>query len=349
MSNSFSIGNTPIGPGHPCWIVAEVAQAHDGSLGTAHAYIDAAAAAGANAIKFQTHIAAAESTPGEPWRVKFSRQDDSRYDYWQRMEFSRDQWSGLKAHAEEKGLTFLSSPFSMEAVELLKDLGVDAWKFGAGETTSRDLLRAAAASGKPVLLSSGMSTWEEVDQAVQTVREAGAPCGVYQCTSAYPCPPEKTGLNLLEELRNRYQCPVGLSDHSGTIYAGLGAATLGANLLEVHITFSRQSFGPDVPASLTLEELAELVKGVRWLETALQYPVDKQSMAQDLEPLRALFQKSAFLLRDLPKGHVLQAEDFGLRKPGGGLNAEEARSLIGKKLNQDVRAFTKLSGNLFES
>src|SRR5215213_6785943 len=112
---SVSIGGRQVGPGAPCLIVAEVAQAHDGSLGMAHAYIDAAANAGANAIKFQTHIAAAESTPGEPWRVKFSKQDASRYDYWKRMEFTEEQWYGLKSHADERSLKFLSSPFSIEA------------------------------------------------------------------------------------------------------------------------------------------------------------------------------------------------------------------------------------------
>src|ERR1043166_5870698 len=116
---TFEIGNRTVGPGAPCLVIAEVAQAHDGSLGTAHAYIDAAARAGAGAIKFQTHIAAAESTPGEPWRVKFSRQDASRYDYWKRMEFTEEQWHGLKQHADECGIQFLSSPFSIEAVDLL--------------------------------------------------------------------------------------------------------------------------------------------------------------------------------------------------------------------------------------
>src|SRR2546427_6005943 len=110
-----------------CLVIAEVAQNHDGSLGAAHAYIDAVARAGADAVKFQTHIAAAESTAGEPWRVKFSRQDATRYDYWKRMEFTEEQWHGLKKHAEERGLLFLSSPFSVEAVELLERVGVPAW------------------------------------------------------------------------------------------------------------------------------------------------------------------------------------------------------------------------------
>ena len=136
MALHFQIGNCTIGEDQPCLIVAEVAQAHDGSLGMAHAYIDAIADAGADAVKFQTHIAAAESTPQEPWRIKFSQQDATRYDYWQRMEFTEAQWLGLKDHADERGLIFLSSPFSVEAVDLLSRIGVAAWKVPSGETAN---------------------------------------------------------------------------------------------------------------------------------------------------------------------------------------------------------------------
>ena len=128
----FDIADRPVGTGHPCFIIGEVAQAHDGSLGMAHAYIDAIADAGADAVKFQTHIAAEESTPDEMWRVKFSYQDDSRFDYWRRMEFTEAQWRGLADHAGEKGLVFLSSPFSVAAVELLARIGVPAWKIASG-------------------------------------------------------------------------------------------------------------------------------------------------------------------------------------------------------------------------
>ena len=150
-----------------CLIIGEIAQTHDGSLGTAHAYIDAVANAGADAIKFQTHIAAAESTPGEPWRVKFSRQDATRFEYWRRMEFSQEQWHGLAAHARERGLLFLSSAFSPEAVDLLERVGVPGWKVGAGEVSNLPLLEKMARTGKPVILSSGMSDWAELDAAVQ--------------------------------------------------------------------------------------------------------------------------------------------------------------------------------------
>lgn len=172
-------------------VVGEVAQAHDGSLGTAHAFIDAIAAAGADAVKFQTHIAAAESTPSEPWRVRFSRQDDTRYDYWKRMEFTEEQWVGLRQHAQERGLLFLSSPFSMEAVDLLIRVGVSAWKVASGEMNNREMLRRMAVSGVPVILSSGMSPLAEVDAAVEEMRANSATFAVLQCTSAYPCPAEK--------------------------------------------------------------------------------------------------------------------------------------------------------------
>ncbi|MDX1644485.1 MAG: N-acetylneuraminate synthase family protein, partial [Thermoanaerobaculia bacterium] len=164
-------------------VIAEIAQAHDGSLGTAHAMIDAAAAAGADGVKFQTHIADAESTPSEPWRVRFSEQDETRYDYWKRMEFSADQWDSLRRHAERAGLAFLSSPFSLRAVELLESIGLRAWKVASGELASDDLLTAIAATGKPVLLSTGMSPLAEIDRAVEVLRRSDAPLAVLQCTS----------------------------------------------------------------------------------------------------------------------------------------------------------------------
>jgi N-acetylneuraminate synthase len=322
----------------PCLVVAEVAQSHDGSLGLAHAFIDAIARAGADAVKFQTHIAAAESSPGEPWRVRFSPQDATRYDYWKRMEFSEAQWLGLAEHARQAGLAFLSSPFSDEAAELLTRVGVDAWKVPSGEVGNLPLLDRLAATGLPVLLSSGMSPWEELDEAVALVQGRAAPLAVLQCTTSYPCPPEKVGLNLLAELRSRYGCPVGLSDHSGTVFPGLAAAALGARVVEVHVALSREMFGPDVPASVTAEELALLVRGVRDIGRMLASPVDKDAQARELQPLRDIFCKSAVAARDLPAGTVLAPEDIVLRKPGTGIPARLARTLPGRRLLRPVAA-----------
>ncbi len=326
-----------------CLVVAEVAQAHDGSLGQAHAFVDAIADAGADAVKFQTHIAAAESTPGEPWRVKFSRQDASRYDYWRRMEFSEAQWAELKKHADERNLKFLSSPFSVEAVELLSRVGVWAWKIASGELTNPAALSRMAQTKRPFILSTGMSTIAEIDEAVARIRKTGESLTVLQCTSSYPCPPEQVGLNLLEEFRKRYDCPVGLSDHTGSIFTGLAAAALGADMVEVHVTFSREMFGPDVPVSLTFPELRTLVDGSRAIVKMIENPVNKDATTARLEPMRKLFQKSVALRRPLTKGTVLSADDLTGKKPGTGIPVSRMHELIGKKLVRDVREDELLS------
>ncbi|HYE66838.1 MAG TPA: N-acetylneuraminate synthase family protein [Pyrinomonadaceae bacterium] len=321
-----------------CLIIGEVAQAHDGSLGMAHAFIDAIADAGADAIKFQTHIAAAESTPGEPWRVKFSLQDATRYDYWKRMEFTEAQWCGLKQHADERGLLFLSSPFSVEAVELLRRVGVAAWKVASGEVSNSPMFKQMISTGLPILLSTGMSPMSEIDAAVRQVKAHALPLAVMQCTSAYPCPPEKVGLNMLPLFRHRYDCAVGLSDHSGTIYPGLAAAALGLDVLEVHVTLSREMFGPDVPVSVTTAEFRQLIEGIRFIEKMLASPVDKDALAEELEPIRGLFTKSVVARVNLLAGTVLREEHLRVKKPGTGLPAAQLPELIGTRLRRSLKA-----------
>ncbi|MCC6217541.1 MAG: N-acetylneuraminate synthase family protein [Polyangiaceae bacterium] len=321
-----------------CLVIGEVAQAHDGSLGFAHAFIDAVAAAGAGAVKFQTHIAAAESTPAEPWRVKFSPQDDSRFAYWRRMEFTADQWAGLARHAEAAGLLFLSSPFSGEAVALLDRLGMKMWKLASGELDNPFVVDPILATGKPILASTGMSSWADLDASVERFRRSRVAFTLLQCTSEYPCPPERVGLNIMQELGTRYGAPVGLSDHSGTPFPSLAAVALGASVVEVHVTFSRAAFGPDVPASITFPELQELVRGVRFLEQARRAPVDKDAAAERLAPTRRIFGKSLVAARDLEAGTSLTRSDLDARKPGIGLAASVVDTVIGRRLTRAVRA-----------
>jgi N-acetylneuraminate synthase len=318
-------------------IIGEVAQAHDGSLGMAHAFIDAIAAAGADAVKFQTHIAAAESTPSEPWRVKFSPQDQTRYDYWKRMEFTEPQWHELKRHADQRGLLFLSSPFSIEAVELLERVGVAAWKVASGEVSNTPMFERMAVTHLPILLSTGMSPLAEIDAAVKQVRSYNLPLVVMQCTSSYPCPAEKIGLNLIPFFRERYDCGVGLSDHSGCIYPGLAAATQGIDALEIHVTLSREMFGPDVPVSVTTAELHQLVDGIRFIEKMVSHPVDKDETALETAPLRRMFTKSIAARMDLPVGTVLRKEHLTLKKPGTGIPTNRLADIIGSRLKQPVK------------
>ena len=339
MSHStFKINNFTVGPKFPCLIVGEIAQAHDGSLGQAHAYIDAVANAGADAIKFQTHIASAESTTQEPFRVKFSKQDATRYEYWQRMEFTTEQWAGLAEHANDRGILFLSSPFSEAAVALLDGIGMPAWKVASGEVGNPLLKDAMFRTGKPILLSTGMSSLDEIDSTVAEIKAKNLPFAVFQCTSKYPSPPEEIGLNMISEFRERYGVPVGLSDHSGKIYSGLAAATLGANLIEVHVTLSREMFGPDVPVSLTSMELRHLVEGVRFIEKAIANPVDKVMMAEDLSEMRKMFGKGLVVKRDIEKGATLKREDLSAKKPAAGIPADQLNKVIGKRLSRTIQS-----------
>lgn len=331
-----------------CLVVGEVAQAHDGSLGMAHAFIDAIAAAGADAVKFQTHIASAESSLAEPFRVKFSRQDATRYDYWKRMEFTEEQWRGLAEHACRCGLIFLSSPFSVEAAELLIRVGVPMWKIASGEVSNTYLLERILETKLPILLSTGMSPLEEIDTVVRRIQSCGSTLAVLQCTPIYPCPPEKIGVNLISSFRERYGCFVGLSDHSGTIYPGLAAAMLGIDVLEVHVTLSREMFGPDVIASVTTTELRQLVEGIRFIEKMKGNPINKDAAAREMAPMRDLFTKSVVAREHLKAGTVLKEEDLAIRKPGTGIPANRLHELIGRRLRCDVAANELLSMNHLE-
>ena len=318
------------------FVIAEIALAHDGSLGMAHAFVDAAAQAGADAVKFQTHIATAEFTFDEPFRIAFSRQDLKRYDYWRRTAFTAEQWQELAAHAKQRGVTFLSSPFSVEAVHLLARLGVAIWKVPSGEMRSRDLLEALLASGGHLLVSTGMSPWQEIDATVALLRSRTAEFTLMQCTSRYPTPLSEVGLNVLEEMRRRYSCPVGLSDHSGTPFPALAAMARGASVIELHVTFDRRMFGPDVSASITFDELAFLSQARDAFNEMDDKPVDKDVMANSLESMRQIFGKSLAPSRALSAGTLLAPGMLVPRKPGGGIPTDALEDLMGRRLARDV-------------
>jgi N-acetylneuraminate synthase len=254
------------------------------------------------------------------------------------MEFTPEQWAGLKRHADERQLRFISSAFSIEAVEFLSRLGTVAWKVASGEVGNAPLFEAMARTRLPFLISTGMSSWAEIDGAVALVRARGCPATVLQCTSLYPTPPEKVGLNVIPLLRERYgaEVGVGLSDHSGTIFPGLAAAAMGIDVLEVHVTLSREMFGPDVCASVTTGELKQLVDGVRAIETMRTNPVDKDDMARQLQPTRALFTKSIVAQADLPQGLVLTEQHLALKKPGQGMPPERLPAVIGRRTRRAI-------------
>jgi N,N'-diacetyllegionaminate synthase len=344
----IAIENRPVGKGHLPFIIGEVAQNHDGSLGMAHAYIDALASAGVDAVKFQTHLADYESTLDEPFRVKFSLQDETRYDYWKRMEFTEEQWQGLVMHAREKGLVFLSTPFSLEAFRLLSRIGMSAWKVGSGEFKSKELMLAMGQTGSPILFSTGMSSFKEIVETVIWFESHGYRYALLQCTSGYPVKLEEVGLNVIDEFRKRFECPVGLSDHSGSIFPGLAALARGLDILEVHATIDRRLFGPDVKASLTIDEIRILVEAKHAFSVMDRNPVDKDSMARKLSPMRDLFTKSIAPLFDLPAGTIISEEMITAKKPGTGIPCDEKGKVIGRRLIRDVKKNKLLEWKDFE-
>ncbi len=325
------------------YIIAEIGQAHEGSLGMAFSYIDALASTGVDAVKFQVHIAAAESSVHEPFRIKFSEQDASRFDYWKRMEFSEREWQLLKKRCEDNGMEFLASPFSNAAVDLLENLEVKRYKIGSGEVNNFLLLEKIAGTKKPVILSSGMSSLEELDKTVAFLKKRKVEYSILQCTTSYPTQPENYGLNIISEFKQRYGVKIGFSDHSAKTGTCIAATALGAEILEFHAVFSRKSFGPDASSSLEIGEIKKLVTSVKNISIALKHPVDKNDNSAFKE-LKDIFEKSLAVNKDLPKGHVLQFEDLEAKKPKGkGIDVANFEAMIGRTLKLDLKQWEFLN------
>jgi len=314
------------------FVIAEIGQAHDGSLGILHSYIDALSKTGVDAIKFQTHIANAESSQEEPFRVNFSYVDSSRYDYWKRMEFTKEQWKDIKNHCDDVGLEFMSTPFSLEAVSLLEEIGVNRYKISSGDVENFLLLERIAKTKKDVLISSGMSSFSELDRAVKFLDNFGVNLGIFQCTSMYPTPANKVGLNVIKEMQDRFDKPIGLSDHTGSIYASLAAVTLGASLIEVHAVFDKRMFGPDSVSSLEIDEIKQLVDGIRFIDLISSNPIDKENNLEFMK-MNKIFGKSLAVNKALKDGEIITFEDLECKKPSGcGIPAKDYKNVIGKKL-----------------
>lgn len=325
------------------FMIAEIGQAHDGSLGILHSYIDTISLTGVDAIKFQMHIAEAESSIYESFRVNFTYEDKTRYDYWKRMEFSFNQWVGIKKHCDDVGLEFICSPFSNMAVDWLEDLGVQKYKIGSGEVNNLLMLEKIARTKKDIILSNGMSNYTELDSSIKFLKNFKNNISIMQCTSKYPTTPNDIGLNVIKELKDRYFCQVGLSDHSGTIYPPLAAVSLGATILEFHTTFNKNMFGPDSSSSLTIEEIKQLVEGVRFIEKTLEKKINKNKN-EEFKELQVMFGKSLVVNKNLKEGHLLTFNDLEAKKPSGkGIKAKDFKKIIGKKLTNNLNKWDFLN------
>jgi N,N'-diacetyllegionaminate synthase len=319
-------------------IIAEIGSVHDGSFGNALKLIELTAKCGADCVKFQTHIAEAESLPSAPSPSYFS--EESRIEYFKRTSFSLNQWKQLKNKADECDVGFLSTPFSLEAVDLLEGIGVFAYKIASGEVTNIPLLHKIANIGKPVYISSGMSDWQELDTAVR-IFQSKCDITVMQCSSAYPCPLEKVGLNVLGEIRNRYKCAIGLSDHSPGTSASVAAASLGATVIEKHLTFSKHMYGSDAKHSMEPAEFSSYVQSVKDVWEMLENPVDKDDISPYCE-MKHIFQKSIVASEDLQSGTVLNIKNLAFKKPGNGIPASEYKNVVGKKLKRSIKYNEKI-------
>lgn len=323
-----------------CFIIAEVGSTHDGSFGNARCAIDVVAECGADAVKFQTHISESETLPNAPMPPYFK--GEPRFEYFNRTSFTREQWVELKSYAEDKGMVFLSSAFSVEAVDLLESIGMQKYKIPSGEVTNLPYLERIARTGKPVILSSGMSSWSELDDAVATVTRHHSSLTVLQCTSEYPCPPEQVGLNVMQEMGQRYGLPVGLSDHTLSNAAAFAAVTLGASLVEKHFTLSKRMYGSDARHSAEPQQFAELVSQIREIEAMMSNHVDKSS-ASRFDDMKDIFQKSIVSLVDIPEGTEVTEQMLGVKKPGTGIPPGRMSEVVGSRTLRHIPADTVLT------
>lgn len=320
-------------------VIAEIGSVHDGSFGNACKLIEAAADAGADAVKFQTHIAEAETLADAPAPGYFTT--ESRLAYFERTGFSLSQWKELKQCALEKGVEFLSSPFCHEAVDLLEEIGVESYKIASGEVSNLPLLKYISQTKKPVYLSSGMSNWQELDAAVAVLKQGG-PLVVMQCSSRYPCLPKDVGLNVITEMFKRWSLPVGFSDHTFGPAASIAAVAYGACVIEKHFSFSRLMYGSDAQHSMEPDEFSNMVQWIREAGCMQSVSVDKNDLS-DYQQMKRIFEKSIVTACDLKKGHILTKSDLAFKKPGDGIPAADIEKVIGKQLQHDLPSNHKLS------
>ncbi len=314
------------------FFIAEVGLNHDGSLGESYRLIEEAKNSGVDAIKFQIHISNEERIKSAPTPPYFKL--ETRHEYYERTFFTLDEWNRLKKYAHELDLYFIVSPFSHKSVDILEKVNIDAYKIASGETTNIPLLEYINSKNKPILLSTGMSNWEEIDNAVNHLKDNLIV--IFQCSSYYPCIPENIGFNIIEEMKNKYErITIGYSDHTLDNYSSIVAYTLGAKVFEKHFTLSKNLYSPDAWLSLNPKEMQNYVKGIDFISKALKKPINKDNIDQ-YKVMKIRFEKSIVAKHNLSTGHILKYEDLDFKKPGDGIRADKYKEIIGKKLLKDV-------------
>ena len=343
--SEISIAGRPVGPAHPCLVIAEAGVNHNGDPELAHKLVDAAAEAGADAVKFQTFKAELVVTPDAPkadYQLRYTGAGESQLEMLRRLELTPQMHHALQIHCRERGLLFLSTPFDEGSADFLETLSVEAYKIPSGEITNLPLLAHVARKRRPMIVSTGMSHLDEVETAVRVIRQEGNPQIVLlHCVSNYPALPGDINLRAMDTMAKAFGLPVGYSDHTQGIEVALGAVAMGACIIEKHFTLDRALPGPDHQASLEPDELKALVRGIRVVQAALGNGRKEPTTSE--ANTAAVARRSLVASRDLPAGTVLTEMDIAIRRPGAGLSPALRPYLVGRKTRVELAAGSLLS------
>lgn len=348
MNVHIEINGRKIGPGHPTYIIAEMSANHNQDFNRAIDIIQTAKDAGADAVKLQTFTPDTHTIKSdrEYFRVSGGTLWDGRtlYDLYSEAYMPWEWQPKLKDFADQIGIDLFSSAVDPTSVDFLARMDIPAYKVASFEIVDLPLIEKMAHTGKPLIISTGMATLSEIDEAIRTAREAGATqCALLKCTSAYPAPPEEVNLRTIPHLAEAFHVPVGLSDHTLGIAVPIAAVALGACIIEKHFTLSRSTPGPDSALSLEPHEFAEMVEAVRTVEKALgkvHYGVGKHEAAS------RVFRRSLFVVRDVKKGESFTEENVRSIRPGYGLSVRHLKDVIGRRASQDIQRGTPLDWSL---
>ncbi len=328
-----------------CFIIAEAGVNHNGSVEIAKKLIDAAKEVGADAVKFQTFKAeklVTKDADKAEYQIKNSG-EDSQYNMIKSLELSEDEFRKIAEYSENKGLIFLSSPFDIESVDLLDEIGIPAFKIASGEITNFPLLKYIAKKGKPVILSTGMSTIGEVDEAINLMEKYNDDITLMHCLTSYPAKKEEANLNVIKTLECTFKKPVGFSDHTIGIEMSVAAVAMGSGVIEKHFTIDKNLPGPDHKASLEPHEFAEMVKCIKNVEKGLGNGIKKPTK-EEIE-IKKLVRKSIVAKEDILKGTILEEEMLDVKRPGTGIEPKYLNEVIGKVLMEDIEKDTLIKWN----
>ena len=341
MVAAIEIAGRKIGSGEPCFIIAEAGVNHNGDAQLARQLVDAAAYAGADAVKFQTFKAArlvSDHAPKAEYQLQTTDAAESQLEMLRQLELSFEDHQGLQDYCKERNILFMSSPFGEESADLLFGLDVPLFKIPSGEITNLPFLTHVAQKGKPLIVSTGMANLGEVENAVNTI-EAAASGGVIllHCVSNYPADPRDVNLRAMQIMASAFNVPVGYSDHTLGIEVSLAAVALGACVIEKHITLDNALPGPDHRASLKPEDFAGMVQGIRTVESAVMGHGRKEAVASEVSTAAAA-RKSLVAEQDIGVDTILTLDLIGIKRPGTGLPPAMRSYLIGRKARCDIPA-----------